>query len=138
MLINVWSKLVAVLFFLFLFFFFTQSSNRPNSRDVYMAAIFSLFHLMAPINSLLNVCSTQKMYFANLTKSRYNFDSFTLDSCCHFLFDNLRKKCSQLNSQIFHVLKSLAEKEKKNLWHTSVPAIAHWLKIVIIRHIKCW
>ena len=43
---------------------------------------------------------TKKHFFADLTKKRYNFDSFILDGnccacCCHFFkFDNLREKRS--------------------------------------------
>lgn len=52
-----------------------------------------------------------------------------------FKFDKLKEEVSAPDeSQILHVLKILVE---KHLWHTSVPATAHRLKIVIIRHIKC-
>ena len=62
--------------------------------------------------------------FANLTKNRYNFDSFTLDSyccvgCC-LLFDSLMvKRPVPLTSQLLHGLKLLA---------------AHGLKIAALEH----
>ena len=49
------------------------------------------------------------VFFANLTKNRYSFDSFTLDGfCCMavvIFFYNLREKCPWLNSQVLQVLK---------------------------------
>ena len=56
------------------------------------------FYLMAHIHELLKFHGTPKnVFFADLTKNRYDLDSFTPDSyccvgCCHFLFDNLRLK----------------------------------------------
>ena len=57
---------------------------------------------------------TKNIFFANLTKKRCNFDSFTWQLLCLavaiFLFDSLRERgqCPWLNSQVLQELKVLA------------------------------
>ena len=77
-------------------------------------AIFNLVHLMAHINGLLQFWGTPKnIFFADLTKNRYNFDSFRpygycCAGCCHFfIWQGKRGQCPWLKSQVLHVLKIL-------------------------------
>ena len=63
------------------------------------------------------------MFFPDLTKNRYNFDSFTPDSYCWvaFFLQSKGKEVSAffLNSQVSHVLNIL----------TAHQCASHWLKI---------
>ena len=73
--------------------------------DISLYQRFSTFSSHGTCKQLLKFCSTHtnKYIFSDLTKNRYSFDSFTLDSyscvgCCHwfffFFFDNLRENRS--------------------------------------------
>ena len=65
-----------------------------------VAAMFNSFHLMAHKLIIKILQPTNNVFFADLTKNRYNFDSFTPDGCCcvgccyFFLFDKLRENSS--------------------------------------------
>ena len=67
---------------------------------------------------------TKNIFLANLTKNRYNFDSFTLNNyycvvCYHFFIWQSKGKevsCPWLNSQVQHVLKILGSTPVENRW----------------------
>ena len=75
--------------------------KKKKARKGSSTLSFNLFHLLAHKNWLLKFCSTTKnMFFADLTKNRYNFDSsFTWTAIVVlavviFIFDSLREKRS--------------------------------------------
>lgn len=79
---------------------FHQKTRLLSSLTIFLdprTPIFTLFHLIAHKLITKVLFTSNNAFFADLTKYRYNFDSFALDSycfvgCCHFILQSKGKE----------------------------------------------